>query len=138
MKTPAIDSELAIAIAYHVLAKHGDRKSDRNTLAEGAEHKIELQLSGTIDGTRVELPIEGNLVVGQDNPTGTTYLPKEKAILCAALDIMAKTRRERLVESLKDGVPDPDPEMLGLVEAIRQRLKTTGNKRGSVSFRATQ
>jgi ribonuclease HII len=129
-------SELARAAAMKTLEAYGKRNGNRETLLEGGSHEVDLKISGTVDGQTVSFPITGRLSVGKDNPTGSTKRPSLKNMFCAALSIMAKTRRERLVKSFESEVPKPDPEQLALVEALNERLSTFGNKRGAVTFQA--
>jgi len=139
MKTPSINQQLADAIAFHSIAKFGNREADRDTLLEGASHDINLNITGTVgkksSSCDVNMEINGRLVVGHDNPTGSTTNPNATHMLCAAFAAMAKTRREQLVKDFKAGkIPEPDKEMLAIVASVCKQLQTKKMKRGAVSF----
>lgn len=135
MSNQATKLEMATAVAAAALNAIAGRIANRDCLAEGANHAVELKITGKVDGVPVEFSKCGILSVGNDNPSGTTKRPKLDRMLATAFDIMAKTRRERLVAAWNDdGIHEPTPEAQQLVAALIQNHSQTSNKRGAVSF----
>lgn len=128
--------ELAKSVGLKAIESFAKRECRGVSLDEGSRHLIDLTISGTVNGQEFSETVVGDLVVGMGSPTGSTKAPNARHLLCAAFEIMPKTRRERLIEALtKDGsVPKPDAETEAIVKSLFQSLSTKAPKAGAVSF----
>ena len=130
--------ELARSAALNAVAAFSKREADRTALTEGQSYEINLRVTGTVDGEKVSIPISGFLNLGFTNPVGSTKRPDVSLLLAIALSRMAKTRRERFLDSIKsaDRLPQVDEEHQKIVTSLIGRLATKSPRAGSIKLMA--
>lgn len=142
MRKPPEHKVIAIAVAESALAANCKRSANRALLKAGDCHEVKLMITGKVDGTLVEIPVEGQLTVGDDNPTGSTKAINAKHLLAMVWEQTPKTRRLRILDELDkhNGIAedfDPKSPPALAIEAISSRYAKKTPKRGGVKFQPT-
>ncbi len=138
----ATPSSVVSAIAWHALLKTADKEAVRDDLEAGETHRIDLAVSGSIDGESFEQSISAILSVGHDSQRASSATPDVNCIVAAILAKLNTATREAILRDLPEqfaaaGCTLPDVPA-GITEAatamlVRLRAKKTTNVRGSVS-----
>lgn len=139
MTEKSSELEIAYALMSSALAAIAKRDSNRDLLESGSSHQVDVTISGTVDGVSVEISRSGELVIGVDNPSGSTRRPKLDVMLANCFDVMAKTRRERLIQLWDEkGIKPGSEDSTQIVKALLSNHSTKTNKRGAVQFQESE
>lgn len=134
------------AVLFAALANVAAKEGDRDALADGAAHEVEIRVDAKIDGAKVALSEQGQLTVGYSSESSSSSGAPAEHVLALALAELAKTKKSRdaWLENLPHAfelaggkLPAADPELLSACARLFERLRSrkTITKRGSVHFK---
>lgn len=143
--TPEAKAAALENVLWATLASCASKRQNRDGLAAGERHEVELHVSGSIGDQWVEREISGELLVNHDQQCASSVAPDYGRLIGLLLEEIPIRRRLRFVSDLptrlvEDGeLPAPkDPETESLADlflkSLRQQKTTT--RRGSVRFEA--
>ena len=139
MATPTKAAVDRLNVLWGALAKVAEKQHDRDGLADGAAHKLEVEITGKIDGRPVSAGFHGQLTVGYPSDRAPSVTPHVDSILALALSKLTASERVAFLGRLPelfggDELPKIDESLVGEVKAAFKRLRDrkTSTIRGTV------
>lgn len=128
--------------AWQALSYVSSKQADRDALAPGAAHSIDLHVSGSVDGQPIDpIDIAGRLTVGHDSTRASSSTPNLPQVVAAILAKLNDATRAAILRDLPTefaanggSLPDVSVGAVAEAESLLAALKSSKqvNVRGQV------
>ncbi len=136
--------EVRDAIVFMALQKLGDKRADRDHIADGTNAEIEFSITAKVTGHRqFTLTEKGRMSVGHGQSRTKREKPDSEELLAFFLSQITSTQRKAIVQKLEKqfkkskGLPDVSKDDLHAAQHLIGKLSTEHDQsvRGSVSVK---
>lgn len=140
--THAKSKEASLAnIAWKTLEKVAAKEQNRDEFVDGSQHKVNLEILGTVDGKPVFQRIASTLLIGHAQTKSSSVNPQVVELVAYILSKLNHSTRARLLQDIPTSfvendfhIPEVDEELVVETRDMLKRLRrsVTVDARGPV------
>lgn len=142
---PKLTKPVARSVAFHAITKRLAKLADRDQLAGGDSHQVDLTIVGHVDGKAnpVDERVVGTLAVNHDSSSQSSVACDAEHLVAFLLDALTPAKRRSIVGTLPKRYLDNENELPAVGDEVRSQaaqllkeLRSTRStsKRGSIVF----
>lgn len=129
------------AVVWAALEKVSQKQKDADSLPEGTQHTVNLDLSGSVDGEPFNASVNSVLSIGHRQTRSSSVNPQVPQLIAWILSKLNRVTRHRIILDLPEEflandkqMPEPSPVLVSEVERLLKQLRQTKTveARGSV------
>ena len=130
LSTSVTDKSAINAVAWATLAKAASKESNRDDLASGSSHTVNLKIDGDVDGTPFDQSLSAVITVGRDSVRAINATPSVSHVIASILAKLNSTMRKVILRNLPEeferagcALPQVPNTLVNETDQILKRLR---------------